>query len=83
MIHDPTRRHRTGRAADLEAHERSRYRAAAEHARRTLPGPLGELASRELAAAADFGHRLGRDALIASLATDILAGQHRPVTAAD
>ena len=73
MITDPARRHRGSHAADLEAHERSRFRAAAEHARRALPGPLGELASRELQAAADFGHRLGQDTLIAKLASDVLA----------
>ena len=44
-----------------------------EHARRALPGPLGELAARELQAAADFGHRLGQDTLIAKLAGDVLA----------
>jgi len=49
--------------------------AAAEHARRSLPGPLGELAFRELQAAADFGLRLGHDTLIADLATEILAGR--------
>jgi len=37
-----------GDAAELPLHERSRYRAAAGHARRVYPGPIGELAYREL-----------------------------------
>ena len=44
-------------AAELQPHERSRYRAAAGHARRVYPGPLGELAYRELIAYAEFGYR--------------------------
>jgi hypothetical protein len=34
----------------MAAHEVSRARAAAEHARRAVAGPLGELAARELTA---------------------------------
>ena len=44
-------------AAELQPHERSRYRPAAGHARRVYPGPLGELAYRELIAYAEFGYR--------------------------
>jgi hypothetical protein len=46
-----------GDAAELQLYERSRYRAAAGHARRVYPGPLGELAYRELIAYAEFGYR--------------------------
>lgn len=62
-----------GAAGRLERHEASRYRAAAHHARHVLPGPLGELVSRELAAFADFGHRFTRDGLIADVAVEVLA----------
>lgn len=61
-----------GEAGKLELHDVSRYRAAARHARRLFPGPLGELVSRELAAYADFGHRFTQDGLIARLAEDVL-----------
>lgn len=33
----------TGTSPELQMHDRSRYRAAAGHARRLYPGPLGEL----------------------------------------
>jgi hypothetical protein len=36
-----------GDAPELPLHERSRCRAAAGHARRVYPGPLGELVLRE------------------------------------
>ena len=62
-----------GAAFGLAAHERSRYRAAAGHARRVYPGALGELVQRELTAHADFGYRFGRDDLIARLAAAVLA----------
>lgn len=51
----------------------SRYRAAAEHARRVIPGPLGELAARELRAHADFGYGLNHDGLIPRLSAVVLA----------
>jgi hypothetical protein len=62
-----------GDAVALEFHEASRLRAAALHARRIYPGPLGELVSRELIAYADFGYRLSNDGLIPRLATAVLA----------
>jgi hypothetical protein len=62
-----------GDAAPLPPHERSRLRAAALHARRIYPAPLGELVFRELTAYADFGYRLSSDALIPRLATAVLA----------
>lgn len=60
-------------AAELAMHERSRYRAAAGHARRVYPGPLGELVFRELYAYAEFGYRFGKDGLIQRLAAAVLA----------
>jgi hypothetical protein len=62
-----------GDAPELHFHERSRYRAAAGHARRIYPGPLGELVFRELNAYAEFGHRFNDDGLIPRLATSVLA----------
>lgn len=61
-----------GDAQALSFTETSRYRAAAHHARRLLPGALGELVRRELTAYADFGYRLSRDHLIDQLATQVL-----------
>jgi hypothetical protein len=63
----------TGDADRLPPDESVRLRAAALRARRVLPGPLGELAHRELTAYAEFGHRFGTDALIPRLAAEILA----------
>ena len=57
----------------LAAHERSRLRAAALHARRVFPGGVGELVQRELTSFADFGWRFSADALVPRLATEILA----------
>ena len=56
----------------MAAHEISRLRAAAAHARRALPGPLGELAARELIAYAEFGYRGARDALVPQLVRQVL-----------
>jgi hypothetical protein len=60
-------------AEPLQAHERSRIRAAARHARRIYPGELGELVFRELTAYAEFGIRFSTDSLIPRLATRVLA----------
>ena len=57
----------------LDLHEIARLRAAAAHARRALPGPLGELAARELTAHADLGYRGAGDALLPLLARQVLA----------
>lgn len=62
-----------GTAPPLAAHEQSRVRAAAVHARRALPGPLGELAARELTAYADLGYIGAPDALVPRLARQVLA----------
>lgn len=62
-----------GDAQRLHPHESAGLRAAALHARRVYPGPLGELAHRELTAYADFGYRFATDSLIRRLATEILA----------
>lgn len=59
-------------APSLLSHERSRCRAAAGHALRVHPGPLGELVHRELTAYADFGHRFG-DGLVPRLVAAVLA----------
>ncbi len=63
-----------GDATALPFEETARYRAAAAHARRTLPGPLGELAQRELEAYAEFGYRFGSGGLIPRLAAVLLDG---------
>lgn len=63
----------SGDAPKLAFHEQGRYRAAAGHARRVLPGPVGELVYRELSAYAEFGHRFAGDALIPRLAAAVLA----------
>jgi len=61
-----------GTAPRMELHEISQLRAAAVHARRALPGPLGELAARELSAYADLGYLGERDALIPQLVRQVL-----------
>jgi hypothetical protein len=53
-------------------HEIGRLRAAAVHARRAIPGPLGELAARELTAYAEFGYRGAVDALMPQLVQQVL-----------
>lgn len=67
-----------GEAGKLERHEMSRYRAAAHHARHVLPGPLGELVSRELAAFADFGYRFTQDGLVPRVAAEVLTMPRAP-----
>lgn len=62
-----------GNVRALAFHESSHYRAAAHHARRVYPGPVGELISRELTAFAEFGYRFTNDSLISRLAAEILA----------
>lgn len=62
-----------GAAPRMDLHEMARLRAAAEHARRVLPGPLGELAARELQAHADLGYHGAPDALVPQLARQVLA----------
>jgi hypothetical protein len=62
-----------GAARRMDLNEVTRLRAAAEHARRVLPGPLGELAARELRAHADLGYRGAPDALVPQLARQVLA----------
>jgi hypothetical protein len=81
LIWSPTTWSRPARPADeqhgtaipLAAHERSGILAAASHARRAVPGPLGELAARELSAYADLGYRGSPDALVPQLARQVLA----------
>jgi len=87
LVHGPLATHAVpappdvrGDAAGLPPHERSRYLAAAHHARRVHPGALGELVARELRAHADFGVRLADDGLAARLATQVLARPALPTT---
>jgi hypothetical protein len=72
----------TGTPARLELHELSRIRAAAEHARRAVSGPLGELAARELIAYAELGYRGDGEALVPRLARQVLALPRLPSAAA-
>jgi hypothetical protein len=67
-----------GNAVTLAAHERTRIRTAARHARTVYPGDLGELVARELNAYAEFGYRFSTDALVPRLATHILARHGAP-----
>lgn len=62
-----------GAAVPMQFHELGHLRAAAGHAVRVLPGPIGELVARELSAHAAFGYRFERDGLLARVARDILA----------
>jgi hypothetical protein len=62
-----------GDAAGLALHQKSRYRAAAHHARRVYPEALGELVARELQDAAEFGYGPGNEGLAARLAAQVLA----------
>jgi hypothetical protein len=64
-------------------HERSRYRAAADYARRRYPGPVGEVLFLELAAYADLGCSASdEDALVPRLARVVLTPPaRRPDTA--
>lgn len=62
-------------STDMPHAEKVRCREAALRARRLYPGPLGDLAHRELSAYADFGHRFSTDALVPDLATAILAAR--------
>lgn len=57
----------------LPPHERAHLEAAAEHATRVYPGPVGELLARELRAHAEFGYRFGRGGLISRVARRLLA----------
>ena len=57
----------------MDHHEIARMKAAARHARHALPGPLGELAARELLAHAELGYRGAVDALLPQLARQVLA----------
>ena len=62
----------------LAFQEQGRYRAAALHARRVVPGPVGELIHRELTAYADFGYRFSNDGLVPRLAAAVLAIESDP-----
>lgn len=57
----------------MEPAEKMRLRAAAFRATRVLPGPVGELCSRELLAAEEFGYMGDRSGLTQRLAEFVLA----------
>lgn len=56
--------------------DRIRLRAAAFHATRVFPGPVGEVLARELWAWEEFGYRLGDRSLIWALVVEI---ENRPL----
>ena len=64
---------KTAQLEDLNVHEKRRIQEAAGYARRLHPGPLGELAAREILAYAEFGYRFKQDALIPQLIEQIRA----------
>lgn len=43
----------------MDHHEKMHIRAAAFHAKKVYPGPVGDLISRELLSWEDFGYRFG------------------------
>lgn len=62
-----------GSPAALAAREDYYVRAAARHAVRVFPGPIGELLARELCAHADFGLRSEDSGLLRNVAREVLA----------
>jgi hypothetical protein len=60
------------RAGRRELGDLARVLAAAHHAARLYPGPVGELVARELRAHADLGFRFGADSLLGRLAAEIM-----------
>ncbi|MQA12775.1 MAG: hypothetical protein GEV09_00995 [Pseudonocardiaceae bacterium] len=66
--------------AHAELHVRSRFRAAAYRAKQIYPGAVGELLSREIMSWEEFGYRLGGEALMSQVVTDVL---DRPVPDAE
>ncbi|MFC5992934.1 hypothetical protein ACFQE5_01765 [Pseudonocardia hispaniensis] len=61
------------RPPKLEPHQLLRIRAAAHHAKKIYPGPVGELIAHELLAWAEFGYLLDRAGLTNRLADHVLA----------
>lgn len=53
-------------------HEKMRLHAAAFRVTRLYPGPVGELASRELLAWEEFGYRLGGEGTVMKLVEHVL-----------
>lgn len=53
-------------------HEKMRIRAAAFHATRVYPGPVGELIQRELTDWVDFGYRLGGRRKVSELVEHVM-----------
>jgi hypothetical protein len=67
------------RPGPMTAAEKQRMRAAAFRATRVFPGAVGEWLSRELHSWAEFGYRLGPQALVRRLVDEVLqqAGPER------
>lgn len=57
----------------MSHHEKSRLRAAAFHAKKVYPGPVGELISGELLSWEDFGYVLSGPGMIRRLVDHVLA----------
>ena len=56
----------------MDHRSRTRLRAAVFRARHVYPGPVGELIARELLSWDEFGHRLGGNQMIMTLAEHVL-----------
>lgn len=65
----------------MDYHEKMRLRAAAYHATRAYPGPVGELICRELLHWEEFGYRFGGDSSVAELVNHVLAQPRAEVAA--
>lgn len=56
----------------MDFHVKSRFRAAAHHAKRAYPGAIGELLSREILSWEQVGYRLGGWALMSQVVDQVL-----------
>jgi hypothetical protein len=56
----------------MDHHEKARLRTAAFRVTRLYPGPMGELASREILMWEEFGYRLGNGGLMSRLVDHVL-----------
>ena len=48
----------------MSPHDKLRIKAAAYHARRLFPGPIGDLIAREFFTWVEFGYRMGNNGLV-------------------
>jgi len=53
-------------------HEKQDFRAAAYHAKKVYPGPVGDLIYREITDWLEFGWRLGPKSRLASLVDTVM-----------